>query len=140
MAAVVHHAGAGTAGAGLRAGMPAVAVPVMADQPFWAERLYRLGTAPRPIPFASLTAESLAGAITAATTGPGYRHRAAEAASRIAAEDGAGAVVAAVRPRRQRAGRRGRQPRRAGTAVNGTFMDTVKTENRRKRSYRGAWP
>ena len=33
MAAVVHHAGAG-----LRAGVPAVAVPVMADQPFWAQR------------------------------------------------------------------------------------------------------
>jgi UDP:flavonoid glycosyltransferase YjiC (YdhE family) len=42
MAAVVHHAGAGTAGATLRAGIPAVAVPVMADQPFWAGRLHRL--------------------------------------------------------------------------------------------------
>jgi len=97
MAAVVHHAGAGTAGAGLRAGVPAVAVPVMADQPFWAERLHRLGIAPRPIPFASLTAESLAGAITAAVTTPGYRHRAAEVARRIAAEDGAAAVLARVR-------------------------------------------
>ena len=34
MAAVVHHAGAGTTGAELRAGVPAVAVPVLLDQPF----------------------------------------------------------------------------------------------------------
>ncbi|MFD5659245.1 glycosyltransferase [Streptomyces hirsutus] len=45
-AAVVHHAGAGTTAAGLRAGVPAVPVPVMADQPFWASRLYELGVAP----------------------------------------------------------------------------------------------
>ncbi|MFD0652644.1 glycosyltransferase [Streptomyces malaysiensis] len=45
-AAVVHHAGAGTTAAGLRAGVPAVAVPAMADQPFWAARLHRLGVAP----------------------------------------------------------------------------------------------
>ncbi|MGN5379478.1 glycosyltransferase [Streptomyces lasalocidi] len=45
-AAVVHHAGAGTTGAGLRAGVPAVPVPFMADQPFWAARLHRLGVAP----------------------------------------------------------------------------------------------
>ncbi|MGQ7754229.1 glycosyltransferase [Streptomyces sp. WC2508] len=46
-AAVVHHAGAGTTAAGLRAGVPAVPVPVMADQPFWAARLHRFGVAPR---------------------------------------------------------------------------------------------
>ena len=39
VAAVVHHARAGTTGAGLRAGVPAAAVPVLADQPFWAHRL-----------------------------------------------------------------------------------------------------
>ncbi|MFD3735656.1 nucleotide disphospho-sugar-binding domain-containing protein [Streptomyces sp. NPDC058632] len=37
-AAVVHHAGAGTTAAGLRAGVPALPVPVTADQPFWASR------------------------------------------------------------------------------------------------------
>ena len=47
VAAVVHHAGAGTTGAGLRAGVPAVPVPVLADQPFWACRLHRLGRGPR---------------------------------------------------------------------------------------------
>ncbi|WP_329257226.1 glycosyltransferase [Actinoallomurus sp. NBC_01490] len=94
-AAVVHHAGAGTAGAGLRAGVPAVPVPVMADQPFWAARLHRLGVAPRPLPFPELTADSLAEAITAGTAGP-HRRQAAELARRIGAEDGAAAVLAHI--------------------------------------------
>jgi len=35
MAAVVHHGGAGTTAAGLRAGVPSVIVPTRGDQPFW---------------------------------------------------------------------------------------------------------
>jgi UDP:flavonoid glycosyltransferase YjiC (YdhE family) len=95
-AAVVHHAGAGTTGAGLRAGVPAVPVPVMADQPFWADRLHQLGVAPRPLPFEDLTAEALGAAITACVTEPAHRRRAAELARRIAAEDGAAAVLAHI--------------------------------------------
>ncbi|WP_042389545.1 glycosyltransferase [Streptacidiphilus melanogenes] len=95
-AAVVHHAGAGTTAAGLRAGVPAVAVPVMADQPFWAARLQRLGVAPRPLPFHELTAEALAEAITACVADPAHGQRAVELARRIAAEDGAAAVLAHV--------------------------------------------
>jgi sterol 3beta-glucosyltransferase len=66
MAAVVHHAGVGTTRAGLRAGVPAIAVSVMADQPSWAERLHRLGVGPPPVPFASLIADAPAGAMAAA--------------------------------------------------------------------------
>ncbi|WEB44703.1 glycosyltransferase [Streptomyces yunnanensis] len=95
-AAVVHHAGAGTTAAGLRAGVPAVPVPVMADQPFWAARLHQLGVAPRPLPFHELTAESLAEAITACMADPAHRQRAAELARRIATEDGTSAVLARI--------------------------------------------
>src|SRR4051812_33842209 len=63
MAAVVHHAGAGTTAAGLRAGVPAVPVPVLADQPFWAARLHHLGVAPRPLPIDELTADTLTDAL-----------------------------------------------------------------------------
>jgi sterol 3beta-glucosyltransferase len=45
--AAVHHAGAGTTGAVLRAGVPAVPVPVAADQPYRAQRAHELGTAGR---------------------------------------------------------------------------------------------
>jgi UDP:flavonoid glycosyltransferase YjiC (YdhE family) len=70
LAVVVHHAGVGTTGAGLRAGVPAIAVSVMADQPSWAERLHRLGIGPPPAPFASLIADAPAGAMTAAINQP----------------------------------------------------------------------
>ena len=96
VAAVVHHAGAGTTGAGLRAGVPAVPVPVLADQPFWAHRLHGLGVAPEPVYFAKLTAEALSGALRECLGEPGYRERAASLARRIADEDGAAAVLARI--------------------------------------------
>jgi sterol 3beta-glucosyltransferase len=41
--AVVHHGGAGTTAAGLRAGLPTMICAVTADQPFWAARIRALG-------------------------------------------------------------------------------------------------
>jgi sterol 3beta-glucosyltransferase len=93
MAAVVHHAGAGTTGAGLRAGVPTVPVPFMVDQPFWAQRLRGLGVAPEVIPFRRLTADRLAGALTEATGNPEYRRRATDVSGRLAREDGALGVL-----------------------------------------------
>jgi sterol 3beta-glucosyltransferase len=98
VAAVIHHAGAGTTGAGLRAGVPAVAVPVLADQPFWAHRLHGLGVAPEPVYFGKLTAETLGGALRECLAEPGYRERAVSLARRIAEEDGAAAVLARIEP------------------------------------------
>lgn len=63
LGAVVHHAGAGTSAAALRAQVPSVTVPVTADQPFWAARLASIGAATDPVPFRSLTAERLADAL-----------------------------------------------------------------------------
>lgn len=95
-AAVVHHAGAGTTGAALRAGVPSVPVPVMIDQHFWAARLARLGAAPEPLPIGRLSAEELASRIRAALDDATYRSRAAMLSRLLEAEDGAGRVVAAV--------------------------------------------
>jgi sterol 3beta-glucosyltransferase len=96
MAAVVHHAGAGTTAAGLRAGVPAVTVPKLGDQPFWAARLAALGAGPRPIPYRRLSAPALAAAILDAITRPSYRTRAQALASRLAQEDGTAPVVSAL--------------------------------------------
>ncbi len=93
MAAVVHHAGAGTMAAGLRAGVPAVTVPVLADQPFWAARVAALGAGPAPIPRKRLSVASLAAAIRDAVSRPSYRTQAEVMSTRLAAEDGAAPVI-----------------------------------------------
>ncbi|MEU9055869.1 glycosyltransferase [Streptomyces sp. NPDC048384] len=96
VAAVVHHAGAGTAAAALRAGAPSIPVPVTADQPFWAARLAAIGAATDPIPFTSLTAERLAGALGRVVRQLTYARAAAVAARHMATEDGVGAVLKAL--------------------------------------------
>jgi sterol 3beta-glucosyltransferase len=92
MSAVVHHGGAGTTSAGLRAGVPAIVCPFFGDQPFWGERIAALGAGPAPIPVARLTACGLATAIeTVAGPGAGaraIRQRSAELGARIRGEDG----------------------------------------------------
>ena len=57
--AVVHHGGAGTTAAGLRAGVPTLILWMLGDQPLWGARVKRLkvGTARR---FPSMTQKSLA--------------------------------------------------------------------------------
>ena len=88
MAAVVHHGGAGTTAAGVRAGVPSIIVPFMGDQPFWGQRVVDLGVGPAPIPRKQLTAERLGDAITQATADAGTRQRAAELGRQIRAENG----------------------------------------------------
>lgn len=46
MAAALHHGGAGTTAAVLRAGLPSAVLPFLGDQPFWADRLRCAGAAP----------------------------------------------------------------------------------------------
>jgi sterol 3beta-glucosyltransferase len=93
VAAVVHHGGAGTTAAGLRAGVPSIIVPLHGDQPFWGRRVAELGVGPAPIPRRKLTAERLAGAIQEAMADPAMRQRAAHLGRQVRAESGiAGAV------------------------------------------------
>lgn len=92
-AAVVHHGGAGTTAAGLRAGVPSIVVPVFGDQPFWGWRVAELGVGPRPIPQARLTARRLAGAIDQALGDPGLRGRAAALGEAVRAEAGVARAV-----------------------------------------------
>ncbi len=92
MAATIHHGGAGTAGASLRAGIPTVVVPFLSgtDQAFWGKRVAALGVGPNPIPFTRLTAASLALAIRQAVSDETMRKKAAQIGQRIRAEDGIG--------------------------------------------------
>jgi sterol 3beta-glucosyltransferase len=96
VAAVVHHGGAGTTGAAIRAGTPEVVVPFYADQPFWGARVTALGLGPPPIPEKSLTAEALAMAIGIAVNDESIRRRSREAGELLRAEDGVEAAVGIV--------------------------------------------
>jgi sterol 3beta-glucosyltransferase len=96
MAAVVHHGGAGTTAAGLRAGVPSVLTPFFGDQPYWGQRVYRLGVGPKPIMRKALTAQHLAKAIIQAATDEVMRRRAAQLGEQIRAEDGIGAAVTLI--------------------------------------------
>jgi sterol 3beta-glucosyltransferase len=93
VAAVVHHGGAGTTAAGLRAGVPAVITPVAGDQPFWAARLAQMGVGLQGEGFGRLTAAGLAGHICQAIEDTTMRERAAALGRRIRAEDGVGHAV-----------------------------------------------
>lgn len=95
-AAVVHHCGAGTTAAGVRAGVPAVPVPIQFDEGFWAGRLVALGVAPAAVPLRRLTAESLAAAVTRAVREPRFAERARLLGARVRAEDGTARVTRAV--------------------------------------------
>jgi len=96
VAAVVHHGGAGTTAAGLRAGIPTIVIPFFADQPFWGHRVAALGVGTAPIPRKDLTAERLAKAIQQVVNDPGMRQRAADLGAKIQAEDGVAHAVAIV--------------------------------------------
>ena len=96
MAAVVHHGGAGTTAAGLRAGIPSIIVPFWEDQPFWGRRVANLGVGPPPIPRQKLTVERLAAAITTAVTDKEIQKRAAAIGEHIRAEDGVARAVEAI--------------------------------------------
>lgn len=89
VAAVVHHGGAGTTAATLRAGVPSVVVPAFGDMTFWAARVAALGVGPAPITRANLNATTLAAALRLATSDQNMRQRAAILGQRIVAEYGA---------------------------------------------------
>jgi UDP:flavonoid glycosyltransferase YjiC (YdhE family) len=89
---VVHHGGAGTTAAGLRAGVPSLLVPHFADQFFWGERVYKLGVGPRPIMQKELNTDRLANSINLAKEDVSIREKAASLGRMIRSEDGVGNI------------------------------------------------
>jgi sterol 3beta-glucosyltransferase len=96
MAAIVHHGGAGTTAAALRAGKPSIIVPFFGDQPFWAKRVHEIGAGTRPIPQKKLTRENLADALATVTGSAEMRRTAEDLGQRIRGENGIGAAVASI--------------------------------------------
>ncbi|MDT5101980.1 MAG: hypothetical protein QOC76_5717 [Mycobacterium sp.] len=79
--AVVHHGGAGTTAAGLRAGVPALILWLLADQPYWGAALKQLkvGTVRR---FAATTQKSLVADLRTILA-PDYVERACQTAAQM---------------------------------------------------------
>ena len=96
VSAVVHHGGAGTTAAGLRAGRPTVICPFIIDQPYWGERVDALGVGSKPIPQKKLTTEKLANAIREVTTDQRIRQNADILGHNIRGEDGIARAVAII--------------------------------------------
>jgi sterol 3beta-glucosyltransferase len=93
--AAIHHGGAGTTAASLRAGVPTLVVPFFADQPFWGWRVAELGVGPEPIAPRSLGVERLAKAIRRITSDRDVQTRAAAMGRRIRSENGTERAVEA---------------------------------------------
>ena len=96
VSAVVHHGGAGTTAAGLRAGKPTIICPFMADQPFWGSRVAALGVGSEPIPQKKLTAAKLSAAIEQVLGDAALQQHATALGQKISAEDGVGRAVAFI--------------------------------------------
>jgi sterol 3beta-glucosyltransferase len=95
VAAVVHHGGAGSTAAGLRAGRPTLVCPFVGDQPFWGARVRAAGAGPAPLPARRL-ADGLTARLGDLVGDPGYRQRAARLGERIRGEDGLGRGVEVI--------------------------------------------
>lgn len=92
---LIHHGGAGTTSAGLRAGIPQVVIPFMADQPFWGSRVHAIGVGPSPIPVKKLSVNRMVGAIAEAESKV-VLERAQAAGQIIRGENGVGNAVTLI--------------------------------------------
>jgi sterol 3beta-glucosyltransferase len=93
MAAVVHHGGAGTTAAALRAGIPSVVIPFFADQFYWGSRVTKLGVGPPTLPFSQFNEVQLADRIRSAVNDPHILEQSRQLANGIAAESGVDRMV-----------------------------------------------
>ncbi|MCL4252617.1 MAG: glycosyltransferase [Anaerolineae bacterium] len=87
MAGVIHHGGAGTTAAGLRAGVPSAVISHMADQPYWGRRVAELGVGAKFIYRHKLTSDRLARNIETLSK-PTIQHNARQFGERLRAENG----------------------------------------------------
>ncbi|KAF9417014.1 Sterol 3-beta-glucosyltransferase [Podila epigama] len=90
LAGCVHHGGAGTAAAGLRAGIPTVIKPFFGDQYFWGQRLEEAGVG---VWCRELTVKTLTASLVTITTDQKMIKRAKAMGEKIRLEDGVGNAV-----------------------------------------------
>jgi len=94
VSAAVHHGGAGTTAAALRAGLPSMVFPSWGDQTLWAQRVCALGAGPRPIHVRWVEPVGLERALRALLEDRGFRERANAVGRELRAAPGPEAAVA----------------------------------------------
>ncbi len=85
---LVHHGGAGTTAAGLRAGNPTMIVPHLGDQPYRGRRVHELGVGVEPVPRHRLSVHALAAGIEQLVHDGQIRAKAQALAEKIRGEKG----------------------------------------------------
>lgn len=95
-ACVVHHGGAGTIGAALRAGIPQAIVWHVGAMPMWDRRLVAMGVATKPRSFRDLRARWLRRTIDRMLNDTQMQERARAVGRLVQTEDGIGDAVRAI--------------------------------------------
>jgi len=89
MAGVIHHGGAGTTAAGLRAGVPSQIIAHFADQPFWGRVINRIGVGLPHIMRSKLNVDNLTHALkTLGDSSTQYHESAKQLGQKIRQENG----------------------------------------------------
>jgi len=101
-AAIVHHGGYGTTAAGLRAGIPALVIPHIADQFYWGKQVQDLGVGPPFISRPKLTRDGLASALKELVENEHLRAAASALGEKIRLEDGLGNALKLIKRRLDR--------------------------------------
>lgn len=91
--AVVHHGGAGTTAAGLRAGRPTIIKPFFADQFFWGERVEEMGLGKC---IKNLTVDNLSAALRIVSTDDNMLKVADKVGQKIRAETGVETAIQCI--------------------------------------------
>ncbi|GAA5971340.1 hypothetical protein JCM11641_008313 [Rhodosporidiobolus odoratus] len=91
--AAVHHGGAGTTGASLRAGLPTIIKPFFGDQHFYADRVSTLGIGSH---IRNFTVDNVSEALTAAVSDEKQIERARLAGEEIRMEDGVATAIECI--------------------------------------------
>ena len=89
----IHHGGSGTVHAFLRAGVPSVIMPFIADQPWWAWRLHAAGLGPKAL---SPNTRSAAAVVTALQQAHLSRQAVSRASEAMAEENGVATAMEAI--------------------------------------------
>lgn len=100
-AGIIHHGGAGTTAAVLRAGKPMTICPFTGDQSFWARRMHELGVSTQPLHEKTMTIDHLADRIFALTSSSKLNKNAQALAARIHVEMGVDRTVDFIERRLQ---------------------------------------